>query len=784
MTHSARWWIALVALLGAAGCSSPLSQVLLPDSTPDVKLASVRLDPPTPDSYAYMARWVGLSTGRKIDHYLVAIDPVSVDAVDARWVRTTATQQVLTFPSGEKTKATRRSHVFVVRAVDDRGAMSEPKYFTFAEGNQPPVVQIVQPPPSSQFIPSVPPEGVRITWTGFDPDGQTTTHPVRYVFRLFGQHNPDRPEIPDYISFALLYPDSVRAFYAPEFHGWQSVPGETTGTRYQNLNPGSTYLFIVTGFDEAGDYDPVFSASKNMLQMSVVFPNTSGPILTMFNQFFNYTYPDGAYIVDPSRTVRLEIPADVPVTICWYATPAAGATIDCYRWVMDPRDLFSPLIRKSDSMWFYWTRCSIDNTCATIGPFRTNGEEHLLYIEAKDSSGLKSLGIVLLRVVRSTFEKDLLFVDDTRLRVDRASGTPGQVLPPVGQWPTAAELDTFLYARGGFPWKSYPAGTISPPGIFIGYNFDTVGTRGLSADGRVPLSFLSQYRHVVWYTDELGATYTGPPTDRGSPITSLRLMSGPGQDNSLATYVGLGGKLWLCGGGAAYATLIPWNKAGTPPNEYNDLEPNPELRPGRFMYDLVHWRDAIHMNVANNARKFGTTSFGTGSNRPGRHWPPNPPPPTPPSPPDYSALPAILNPKTVLTDPPPPLRFADAYCLREDYMAEFIPVTPGVETYIREDYNDDPNVVDEYSTLDTLYISQGLVAIPNSPVMTYYHGRENAPLVFSGFNIWYWRRTQCIALADWVLQNVWGLQREPVSREPSAAVSAIARRSGAAPANR
>ena len=73
--------------------------------------------------------------------------------------------------------------------------------------------------------------------------------------------------------------------------------------------------------------------------------------------------------------------------------------------------------------------------------------------------------------------------------------------PPAGPWPTAAELDTFLFARGGVPWRSYPAGTLSPPGIFSGYEFDTIGTRGISADGVVPLSLLGQYRHIVWYTD-------------------------------------------------------------------------------------------------------------------------------------------------------------------------------------------------------------------------------------------------------------------------------------------
>jgi hypothetical protein len=43
--------------------------------------------------------------------------------------------------------------------------------------------------------------------------------------------------------------------------------------------------------------------------------------------------------------------------------------------------------------------------------------------------------------------------------------------------------------------------------------------------------------------------------------------------------------------------------------------------------------------------------------------------------------------------------------------------------------------------------------------MTYYHGSEGGPVVFSGFPIWFFQRSQCQALADFVLQDIWGLSR-------------------------
>jgi hypothetical protein len=44
-------------------------------------------------------------------------------------------------------------------------------------------------------------------------------------------------------------------------------------------------------------------------------------------------------------------------------------------------------------------------------------------------------------------------------------------------------------------------------------------------------------------------------------------------------------------------------------------------------------------------------------------------------------------------------------------------------------------------------------------VMTYYHGLENAPLVFSGMSIWDFRRQDCVGLVDFVLGRLWGLPK-------------------------
>ncbi|MGH2649747.1 MAG: hypothetical protein ACRDHK_00860 [Actinomycetota bacterium] len=770
--------VALFALVGA-GCSKKIVNQLIPNQPPEVRLtaAPVTHDSLRPDFYAYTMQWVGYDPDGRVDHFLIAVDPVRSDTIlpsDTTWHVTASNESTFFFQAGQNYDPIDRSdarsqspHVIAVFAVDNEGMRSSrPATRAFFSFTQCPIVNITDPTPSTDYQPNVTPT-VTFQWTGSDQDGQFSIKPIRWVYRLFSQSNPDRPNIPNYISYARQYPDSIRRYYAPEFPGWSSVGAETTSVQFRSLNPGSTYLFVVNGFDEAGAYDPVFQNGRTMLIFGVTFAGTSGPVIRMFNQFFDYTYSTGGYDPSESKWFKLEVPADQPLTFNWSATPPLGANMRRYRWVMDLEDLTDQTPRSNETTdYYHWSSWSLNTTSATLIPFLRHGDEHLFFIEAEDSNGLVSLGIIFFTVIRSTFEKSLLIVDDTRLRTDRRlSATSSALAPPVGVWPTAAELDTFLFAKGGFPYRFYPPGSVSSPGIFNGYSYDTIGTRGISLDGTVPLSFIGRYKHVIWYTDELGATYVGSPFDRNTPITALRLVSSPSRPAILSTYMTQGyrtqgGKVWLCGGGAAYATLNPWNKPGTPTNEYTNVEPNPELRPGRLMYDFTHWRESIFMNPANEARKFGSFDLpqpaaGLGSNRPGRHWPPNPPLPTPPGPPDYTLLPATLQPKT-LDDPLPPQRSYDANFLRNIYRAEFISIL----THVREDYDDDPEIVREYATLDTLYMTLGATALQNMPVMTYYHGRENQPLVFSGFNIWYWRRGQCIQLVDWVLQSVWGLSRD------------------------
>ena len=91
--------------------------------------------------------------------------------------------------------------------------------------------------------------------------------------------------------------------------------------------------------------------------------------------------------------------------------------------------------------------------------------------------------------------------------------------------------------------------------------------------------------------------------------------------------------------------------------------------------------------------------------------------------------------------------------------------TPQKPLELIEDVDPDPITVRQESVLDTLYESQGGPLGAGKPLMTLWHGGDGSQKhVFSGFQLWYWRREQQIAIADWVLQTVWGIPRQNVPR--------------------
>ncbi|MFN8586945.1 MAG: hypothetical protein U0704_04010 [Candidatus Eisenbacteria bacterium] len=776
-------FLALVAF----GCGGNKDAIrLIPNERPRVSLTAAPVNTADTAYYAYKISWSGFDPDGRVSYFLYAIDPKGGENPETTWVRTTKNEETIFFrasipdTNSGPTYQANEYHVFVIKAIDDDDDQSVPQSRAFISYTMAPIVNIVNPRPSHLGEKQVTPS-VRITWEGRDDDGVFTQKPVKYKYRLLGPGDAEYPS-----DRAIRDPNSARRYFAStNFAGWDSTSAETTFAQYTGLTPstvGGVYLFIVVGFDEAGAYSADWSLDNNMLAMTVGYAGTLGPRLGFFNEFFNYFYPSGGYAPnDELSWVRLEIPADIPLTVNWFAQPPEGAAIEWYRWKLDG-DVTDETPRTNEATdWYHWSQKSVGTTQCTIGPFPANpslpvGPPHYLYVEAMDNTGIKSIGTIELSPKRPTFEKELLVVDDMRSELDynNANGTKKNY---TTAWPAAAELDTFLYAVGGYNWRRTPRPGTSTPGILSGYSFDTLGTRqGYEiATYGAPLSVLGKYRHIIWLVDQFAATRLASPTDIVNGITTLRYMSAPGKASTLAAYIYAGGKVWMAGGAVGYATLLDYNAVGVRGNDNiygigNTVFSNSsgELVGGRIMFDYVKWQSEMVTSVVNTQVTRSSRAVG-GWTHPGVNYVGTV------TAPDYSVLPPTLRRRSAaLGDTLPPTRTAtqgSSYFTSGAIPVEFL-TQPNV--YV-EDANPDPVLTREISTLDTLYELVGGSLATNitgqrAASMTYYHGMTSQPLVFSGFSFWDWTKADCISLVDFVLQRIWGLSRAPINRMAQPAV--------------
>lgn len=730
--------------LGALGlaCSRQAPLSLGPNQRPTLELTQAPVNVTQPFFYGYELRWAGYDVDGAIAYFRYAIDPPTPPNSDTVWVTTKENRKSFLFHADKVDTTTDRTaegfHTIVLEAVDDRGAFSAPVARSFTSFTIAPTVQVTNPVPNHLLPPQLGPS-FRMSWKGDDPDGRGTNRPVQYKFKLFSDGNNEF----DFLTL-LVNPDSLRRRYAPRFSEWDSVGGDTTAVDFRNMVPGRKYVAVVVAFDEVGAYSPVMNFDVNMLYFTVNLAGLLGPKLSVFNESFFFTYPSGGFSLDPALYIRTESAAGRAAHFGWFGTTPVGMFVTGYRWMLDGNVGDDTPRTDESSEFFRWSRWSPLATSVDLPPFNPSGvsESHFLYIEAKDNLDQVSLAIVLFTVVRPVFDKELLFVDDTRLLPDKRLVT-GCVDRPRGVWPTAAELDTFFFAVGNQPWRCYPTGTRSPVGIFQGYAFDTLGTRFLP-QGTITLQQLAHYRHIVWYTDFKASLASNEPNLTIDPMSELRWLTLPGKSNPLGTWVSQGGQLWMFGGGTASALQRNFERPGSAADVYSSLEG--ELGPGRFMYDVFAWRSEITARTFAQARK-PSHPIGRSSDSP-----------------DYSALPDYLFEKSLDTDPID--KFAPFRSSQSDfYQGAAVGEGLTLPNEVVEDRDPRPDVVRQESVLDTVYESVAGQLGSGKPVMTVWHGGTTGERqVFSGFQLWYWRRDDQITIADWVLQYLWGIPRKNVQR--------------------
>ncbi len=792
--------LAVLIGIGGAGCGKALRLTKLQNQPPTVSLTWAPIASDSKVFYIYKLNWVGYDPDGRVVRFEYAIDAPTATGAAINWRSTTRNEETIRFesatpePGFEHTPVPRSEdfHRFRIRAVDNQGAVSEPVERAFYSYGVAPTVNILAPVPQTLLVARVTP-AVRVSWSGrdfIDPYGSAFDKPLYYKYTLFKRGSPG-------VNWDawLQDPDSLRREVAPAFTDWDSIGPENPEVQFTNLTTGSEYLFVVVAFGRSGAYSSIFGLTSNMLRMRVELAGVFGPKITLFNSFFQYTYSSGGFSLDPARAIQLQVPAAVPITFNWTAEPPQGSVMKRYRWVLDLVALDDETPRVNQNDWYHWSPWS-GALSATIGPFTGSegdtGEIHNFYLEAEDINGLVSLGWVQFRVYRPVFDRDILVVNDTRFQADQVSGIqpPGRtdsLRAPTGVWPSRAELDTFLFAVGGVPWRMKTPGLLSPRGIFKGYSFDTLGTRYGLTNPTIPLGLLGHYRHIVWMSDRAGS-YTLGPNSNTLPMPTLYYMSDRNRQNTLATWVGQGGQLWALGGGFGHQTNAVWNRV---PNDANQVrtynyDANPslsDLNPGLFMYDLTHWRSQfrVYGPVFVRVARFDQpdpTAVGQPNYWKGGVF----------TNPDvnYTSLPTTLGFRTPATDPIWPFRTPTEFYIGNTgntlgVYVEYLTLENRILEMVPAPTEANPDATIEVSKLDSLYLVYGR-SYPKqmnqsyngegvNVMMTYYHGQDNAPLVFTGMAIWDFRRTDCQSLVDFVLGRLWGLQNNSVNSAASRATT-------------
>lgn len=753
--------VSLLAVAFAAGCGKS-GAVLVPNEPPTLTLTSGPIDTSAtnPVSWSVAITWQARDPDGTVDHVSYAVDPPSAPEAaagqDTVWVGTKENGVVARFraatpdPIGGPGTA-KDFHVFVARAWDNSGAASERVVRAFYATTVAPSARIDKPAPAITRLTPVP-RSMVIRFSGDDPDGIGTRAPVGFRVRLVSDQNP---------LFRALDsdPDSLRReALANNWRGWSTLPGDQTSFELTDLPEDTQWVFAVAAEDAAGAITPLFSYESNLVRLLI--SDASGPRLRMLGPGLDYTYAIGGTSADSSRWLSVTLPAGNRTSFSWLALPAPSRAITGYRWVLDPDTLSSETPRSNEvSDTRHWSAWS-DHTLSTGELAPMSAGDHMLYVQTEDDFGARSLGIVRIRVFAVSFDRQLLVVDDTRFELDRRAAG-GCVAPYTKQWPSAAELDTFLYAVGGVPWQCTvnPPGAPSPPGLFAGYGADTVGTRqiGPNPTATLPLSLLARYRSVIWLTDQDGAL---APGTLSSPFSLLRWISRAGNVRAIEDYSRLGGRVWFAGGGTALATLVEGDLRANN-TASNTVFTGPDLDLSTPVVALAHLRWQINVSrtipalVRSPAARGGWVAQGPDGAL---------------AAPDYSGLPASLTVRSAATDPIPATRLASQ---ANQFYGGSLGVEYAIGSVVTEDFGGIGGTRIE-SALDTLLDVVGATIEPSpSPVMLYYHGRENGPVLFSGFDLWSWSRTEAQALVDFVLRDVWGLTRSgsAAARVPATATA-------------
>ena len=410
-------------------------------------------------------------------------------------------------------------HAIYVRAVDDDNLVSTPDHVAFTATNLAPTSTITSPRPFADIL-NLGLE-LHVDWTGEDLDGIRTRKPIGYFYKLLRLDTLD-PPIP------VLFARPSHLMESGDDWIYQSADSPLPPL---SLAEQAQFIFGVRAVDETGAVEPFLDQGRNVIKFQAL--KSGGlPILWVAAEGIGAHTARG---LDNPVQLLFTTNADLICSISCN-TERYGGLCDTWRWGVDLIDLDQP------EGWSAWT------TNPILPPIRFEHPGiHVLYIEARDHIGNISRVTLVLDVIELTFDRDVLFVDDSF----------------DDTFPTDGERDNF--------WRNRFEDYSDPEVQFFEFHAHSDSDQSLLP--QLPtIEELGRYKLLIW--DVKGTGYH----------SFTALMSVAQIRPILRLYLRSGGMLWLSGDSSMISFSSNW--------QWNYWYPK-EFRLGSFVWEYLKLQNTI-----------------------------------------------------------------------------------------------------------------------------------------------------------------------------------------------
>jgi hypothetical protein len=308
----------------------------------------------------------------------------------------------------------------------------------------------------------------------------------------------------------------------------------------------------------------VFDFDRNARRV-LVSQLPTGPQLTVSNRYI------GSIVTSTTSTTLLDLPAGVPMSFTIEATAESyGSRVVGYRYGWDILDL------NDDDQW------AIDYT-PLVGRAITPAREHYsgthsFYAQVIDDSGLTTLIIVTINIIKFSMDRDLLLVDDWDERSAGFTATSGAL-------PSDAEHDQFWSQMLGDVRGFAPGADV----------IDVAGR-----PGGLLIQDIADYRNIIWSASGAHSNTSASFLSRVIRFVDPNVTTSEGRavPNLVALFMAAGGHVLLCGDQVMTMAINRASFSAAPP-----------VFPLIFRYELAGDQDGWYEDSDIGVRGVGDDSF-------------------------------------------------------------------------------------------------------------------------------------------------------------------------------